>query len=67
MNNAYLESFAALALELVVEVEALGRAGGVALVGGALVDLGLAGQPHEARSAFAQEAVVGVCGEGEIK
>ena len=55
-----LESLATLTLKLVVEVEALGRARGVALVRGALVDLGLARQAHEAGAAVADEAVVGV-------
>jgi hypothetical protein len=55
-----LEALPALALELVVEIQALGCAGGVAEVGGTLVDGGLAGEANETGSAVALEGAVGV-------
>ena len=55
------ESLAALALELVVEVEAARGPSRVAEVGRALVAGGLAREADVARSAVAHEALVGVC------
>jgi len=52
-----LESIAADALKLVVQVEAAFRAHGIARVTQALVDLSLAGETHITRSALAAESV----------
>jgi hypothetical protein len=56
------EALAALALEPVVQVEALGRAGRVAKVGGTLVDGRLAVESGEAWPAVANVAEIAVCG-----